>query len=314
MSSENQALSGFVSIGQDVYLSRPVTSIPNEARDPTVIIIFGWMGAQPSHLKKYTAVYEELYPSSTQVLVRCHWSTFWTTQVALRNRVMPVLELLEDRGCIPVRVKLDDFSSVLVHVFSFGGLYQLHALHQLIALRHSVLPMMPSASSYATPRAALILDSSPTYGGLASAIRSFTAAIKNPVVWCIIVAFLCLDHWIRQLLIFLRILPKGDWIYRICMAFNTPSVRASTPQGRSATFIPWMTQDAPRLYLYSRKDELVAFRDVERHAAEAKAAAGLRDVRLETFEDTPHVAHATKYPDRYWGAVKDLWRSVTGEI
>lgn len=61
-----------------------------------------------------------------------------------------------------------------------------------------------------------------------------------------------------------------------------------------------------RLYLYSEEDQLVYYKDLEQHAADAKKAG--YSVWLEKFDGTPHVAHARKYPERYWKMVRDFWQ------
>lgn len=57
--------------------------------------------------------------------------------------------------------------------------------------------------------------------------------------------------------------------------------------------------------MYSSTDALIPAKDVETHAAEAKAA-GL-DVTLENFGKSAHVSHARTDPGRYWESVKALW-------
>ena len=73
---------------------------------------------------------------------------------------------------------------------------------------------------------------------------------------------------------------------------------------------PTSLPPVPRLYLYSPIDELIPPEDVERHAAQAKVQAGVTDIRMEKFENSPHVAHARTDPERYWSAVKRVWEEA----
>lgn len=61
-----------------------------------------------------------------------------------------------------------------------------------------------------------------------------------------------------------------------------------------------------RVYVYSRADRLVDWRDVEEHAARAREG-GFEEVRLEEFEGTAHVAHVRGDEGRYWGVVREAW-------
>ena len=65
-------------------------------------------------------------------------------------------------------------------------------------------------------------------------------------------------------------------------------------------------REARRAYLYSRRDRLVGWRDVEAHAEDARAR-GFAVVRMENFGESPHVAHARTDGERYWKAVRETW-------
>lgn len=69
-----------------------------------------------------------------------------------------------------------------------------------------------------------------------------------------------------------------------------------------------VTLTAARLYIYSEKDEVVGWRDVERHGETAKDAGVVVDALRET--DTPHMQHITKDAARYWVKVESFWERV----
>lgn len=61
-----------------------------------------------------------------------------------------------------------------------------------------------------------------------------------------------------------------------------------------------------RLYVYSKGDELVDWRDVEDHAVEAKGRGW--SVEKERFGmESGHVGHMIVDRQRYWGAVRRAW-------
>jgi hypothetical protein len=59
--------------------------ISTESDLDSVILIFGWMGAELSHLHKYTATYSVLYPTTTIILVRSPLSSFWSSSSGLAS-------------------------------------------------------------------------------------------------------------------------------------------------------------------------------------------------------------------------------------
>lgn len=79
----------------------------------------------------------------------------------------------------------------------------------------------------------------------------------------------------------------------------------STGGDGTNAILPWVNKETPRMYVYSKKDALISAPQIKTHVEEAKRR-GL-NVKVEVYEDTNHVEHGRKYPERYFGAVKDLW-------
>lgn len=65
---------------------------------------------------------------------------------------------------------------------------------------------------------------------------------------------------------------------------------------------------AKRLYVFSEKDALVGWRDVEEHAEEFREAGG--EVMVLKEAGTPHVQHMILDAERYWENVQELWKST----
>jgi len=87
-----------------------------------------------------------------------------------------------------------------------------------------------------------------------------------------------------------RILRKPPILNRLYTYLNLPS-----------TLPP-----VPRLYLYSKIDELIPYKDVEAHGREARERGV--EVRMERFEKSTHVGHARVEGERYWKAIGEVWR------
>ncbi|KAF9007772.1 hypothetical protein BDZ89DRAFT_911066, partial [Hymenopellis radicata] len=210
-----------------------------------IILVFGWMGAKLRHLHKYTKVYEELYPGATQVLVTSPPSFFYCTEGSKRRAVAPVVEILEALGAIPgmpsailEKKKAPTSPRILIHSFSNGGAYCMMTLGKLLAARP-----MPSFESSPRGTCALILDSAPGGGGLGSAIDAFTGHIRNPV------GKFGAKVFISTLYLFGYMVGP--------MLGRKTSLQRIRESLYAAHLLPWMDKRTPRLYLYSKKDEMV---------------------------------------------------------
>ncbi|KAF8903733.1 hypothetical protein CPB84DRAFT_726369 [Gymnopilus junonius] len=325
---------GLVRLGRDVYLRKPqaaqaiktatgnltlngsVTSSsssflstlpphPSAVAQPSIVLIFGWMGAKLPHVLKYSNTYSEIYPESTQVIVRSEPSYFWSSKKARITSIEPVVETLEALGCLPpaqsssaskVLRRADVqplFSnpapSILVHTFSNGGAWQLATLSELLSSR--TYPHTTKLSP-----GALILDSCPGDGGVEGTINAFSGLIHNPILRHLVT-------FIIRLLYFYGYLRRKILPSRSGTVFDRMKTRVNTPQ-----LLPWFTKDTPRLYFYSTKDDIIPIHEVETHVEKARER-GL-NVRVERFEDSKHVAHARADPERYWSAVRKLWEDA----
>lgn len=139
------------------------------------------------------------------------------------------------------------------------------------------------------PRHATIFDSSPGLfrisGGVAfvsAGLSKFQRLIAAPVLYALAVL------WVISMAvgIFPDSLTEWYWAHNHSEG-NTAEVR--------------------RAYIYTPSDPLIDFRDVERHAAEAKTEGF--SVALEKFVGSAHVAHVRKDEGRYWEIVR---RTVEG--
>ncbi|KAI9566864.1 hypothetical protein HD554DRAFT_2272954 [Boletus coccyginus] len=305
-----QAPAGFVTIAPGIYISlAPVHAAALQPNDsaPNVILIFGWMGALTRHLQNYPKKYAELYPHATQIIVKCAPSFFWTSERAQQNRLLSVVEALEGLGCLPstqepTRVR----ARVLVHSFSngtddksrhslntrlhvkLGGAAQVTSLGRLLSSKYPSIPPSEHLVS------ALILDSSPSIGNFRTIGMAFSIAIRNPIVRYIALVLIYIVHAFR---LSLQTVFGIDTIGTRCLkALLNPRL------------LPWMKLQTPRLYVFSKKDELVPWKAVQQHAKAAKTSG--QNVRCEVYEESAHVAHMRADPKRYWASIQDLWETA----
>ncbi|KAJ7116583.1 hypothetical protein C8R44DRAFT_854944 [Mycena epipterygia] len=291
----------FVPLGRHAYIRRSTSTASASSTAPTyalsqpkqVILLFGWMSAKLAHLHKYTEMYREIYPHATLVLVRSHISFLYMSTSAVASifilpatvpylpqgtRFAPVIEALEALGC------LNNCQRILTHTFSNGGTIHLVAFARMLSSKtiDSQNPRSPSA---------LIVDSSPGGDSLEKSVLALTSPVRNPLLK--LLASFCVV-----------ILRRPSPVQTIMATLRNPRI------------LPWIDERSPRMYIYSKTDEMVPWADIEGHAVHA-ASEGL-DVRRLCFDKSPHVAHARVYPQEYWTAVAkrrvESTRSVDGRI
>jgi hypothetical protein len=228
-------------------------------------------------------------------LVQSQRSFFWTSKKSREAVLTPVVEALEALHCVTSTVSdrrvfwNPPHPRILTHAFSNGGSYLLVTLSQMLEERakplRSTSPLMTSA---------LILDSCPGSGGLSTTILAFTGLIKNRILRYTAALFVVIIYCLAYI---------SSAIFK-----NKSSLDYLKQSLQSPHLLPWMDRDSPRLYVFSRNDKLVPWKQVLDHADEAKAS-GL-NVQIKLFDKTPHVAHARVDPENYWAAVEKLWNKA----
>lgn len=287
----------FVTIGKGIYLFKPGNPGAVDSAHPTVILIFGWMGAKLHHLQKYTSVYRKQYSNTTIILVQSEPSFFWSIEFMQHKVLGPVVEILEAVGCIPpsqrcFRRKDLQHSTplaqhrVLVHVFSNGGCFQLITLAKLLSKRQ-----IEGAST----TCGIIFDSCPGSGSFRGSQRAFSSVITNPIarflVKIMVALLFCIQFFMKH------VFRKQPYFQAMKSSLNDPNV------------LPWTSKRTPRLYIYSEGDELVEADVVEEHVKDAREI-GLT-VSVEKFgKESKHVSHVRADPQRYWTSVGQLWKEA----
>ncbi|KAJ3809428.1 hypothetical protein F5876DRAFT_43846, partial [Lentinula aff. lateritia] len=265
----------------------------------SIILVFGWMGAKLPHILKYTKVYEDMYPNATQIIVQSEPHFFWSSKRTRMNNLVPAAEVLEAHGCNGTRQESPrDGNSprILVHSFFKWQVAVMYTLGNLLRTRSG----SSSGSRESSPHvSAVVIDSCPGNASFRGAIQAFTAALPK-------------NFFLRVPVIFFVTLLYGFGIIRHRIFGVRPIFERLKEgllrKGSEGGILPWMNEQTPRMYVCSKKDDLIPIDQIEEHVKEARRR-GL-NAKIEMYEDTPHVAHARSYPERYWGAVKDLWVSA----
>ncbi|KAI0644593.1 hypothetical protein C8Q79DRAFT_782661 [Trametes meyenii] len=257
----------------------------NQGEHPSLIIIFGWLGAKPSHLRKYSEAYRRLCPSSSQLIINSDPLRFWKP-LAVRERALE--KAVQDIESHFSDVQRGTPPRIMMHIMSNGGACSLVDLASRLRKKGVQAP--------AGTKCAVIFDSSPAPVTFAIMNRAFTAGIRGR-----------LRRYFAMLLV--------STIYVITLVVRAALRLPAKPMERElallndSSLLPWTSARTPRMYLYSSGDRIVPAPGVEEHAARARMAGF--PVRMVHFGQSGHVAHARDDPEKYWGAVRSFWEEAS---
>lgn len=278
------AFSDYEVVNSQIYV-RPSTS-PAPPSSPTIIILYCWGDSNPKHVAKYTDGYRKLYPSARLVVVFGPILRAITQTLPQRERTMaPVVDAVFGGS--------DDTAAhakerILVTCMSNTGGINVAATLHAYKVRFGV-PMRYTL---------LTCDSAPGntefFRNIAPWSRAMALGTANFFPWPFIVtqAFAAL---------FLAGVHGAAWI-----TGNQSAAEFSTG---AVNDVELSVKSAGKLYLYSKKDDIIKWTDIEEHAADAREKG--YDVVCEMFEDTPHVGHMKVHPEQYWDAIRGRWDSLS---
>lgn len=110
------------------------------------------------------------------------------------------------------------------------------------------------------------------------------------------------------------IITQGLWYIFLWANWAWERLRGSEPSGvwanRVMTDKSITSTDSHRLYMYSKEDEIIGWKDLEENVAGVKALGW--PVDLEMFEGSPHVGHMRLHPEQYWNKISNAWKEAVG--
>uniref|UniRef100_A0A8C4WWA2 Transmembrane protein 53 n=1 Tax=Eptatretus burgeri TaxID=7764 RepID=A0A8C4WWA2_EPTBU len=229
-----------------------------------IVFLLGWAGCHDRHLAKYTGIYHQQGCITIRYTARPQdiflWGILGTSQ--LSNTAHKLLDLLFDIG-------VNDHP-ILFHSFSNGGalLYRYFAE----AVNNT------DCAHFAAERViGAVFDSGPGERHIAGSLRALNTTLQSSVVSPLRYVLLFLFFFFTVAMKFL-ILPLG-----FCDSLYSKLLHQHCR---------W-----PELYLYSRADTIVQYKDVE-HIMAARNQFGVITQAVD-FGTSEHVQHYRRFPQRY---------------
>lgn len=242
---------------------------------PRLIIISGWTDAKDVHIAKYVTKYQALYPAAQILLLSS------TMGCILRpSQIGPAMK----KAASVVRAAFQTLASssspphLLIHISSNGGSSSVANLYEQYSATAG------PDDDKRLPSHVTIFDSSPGLFSISRAVAFVSVGLSS----------------FQQLL-------AAPFLYALAAVWNAAMALGLLPNSlddwyRSHNHDAANTNEVRRVYIYSPTDALTEYKDVEAHAAEAKAQGF--SVTLEGYEGSTHVAHLRKDESRYWAIVK----------
>lgn len=269
-------LSHSIHLQEDRSSSPSIQPIHDQVPPPDFVFLFSWVEARPQHILKYVKGYSELFPKAkVMILTTSLRDMIVQSFVAGQSHLAAALQIVESKPN----------AKVLVHAFSNGGAYRVTQFH---------LEYAKYFSKRFNPRT-IILDSTPGKGTFRRTVAAIMFSLPKQRfarVLSLLAAYVALALlWTAQ-----AVFRRDNIVTKIRERLNDPQLMSST---------------CPRIYLYSKADEMVWWEDVEEHAAKARQRGW--QVNCVRFTSSSHVNHPKEDATRYWNAVKAAWDASNQE-
>ena len=320
----------------------------SKTRDPSMIIYCAWAGALPRHVTKYTNEYKRRFPTSVILVILSPAWTLIIPRARHARLLMPAAALIKsaikEQGSVADKCsafmvtqdKTEDMCSDVTAgsnkhsitdrpIIKGGNNMLLHIVSNGGAMASVALAMSLGRTF---PVSAVILDCAPGTAAVLSSTNGIFATL--PASWLKIFKGSLIRRMLGRL-VWSTLFCCFAVLYTLRSLFRRGDVSFMTRERlNDGSVVP---KDARRCYLYSIGDDLVAWKDVEKHAddAERRGCGGSgragergdddgdadpddtnfgRGTGIERVKFGPgakHVALSLFDGERYWKAVERTW-------
>jgi hypothetical protein len=175
---------------------------------------------------------------------------------------------------------------ILLHAFSDGG------SNKAVCLAEAYL----ASTGRRLPVAASVLDSTPGTARYSPNVAAFGRSLPGNRILraagILVGGFLIAVHFV---------------LFNVFVGYER-NVFAKTRRGLNDETLWEDLGGAPRTYIFSQADDLISWKDVEDHAADAAEKLGTTSL-LVRFKESGHCCHAKEDEGYYWTVIKRTWES-----
>lgn len=295
----NMSLVEFKDLGDSILLYEPRHKLDAGNHDPRehvkarpgppgLIILCTWLGGATSkRIERYTQRYHSTWPTSSILLIRTNLNDFLARSgKCLRRRLRPAYREIR-------RIALDPCSNseertadggILLHIMSQGGTNM--ATHLITSLNRT---LGFTGRDVPLPLRQIVLDSCPGDPDIKS---TYAAGVHS----------LPRGHPLQPLGCAVMYVIAASIAGLEAAGLRGPMARTMRKQLNDPDIFP---PGAARLYLTSRADQIVDYRQVEAHAEQA-ASQGLK-TDVVVFDRAGHCCLMLEDDIAYWNAIVSCW-------
>ncbi|XP_058251819.1 transmembrane protein 53 [Hemibagrus wyckioides] len=239
-----------------------------------VVILLGWAGCRDKHLSKYSSIYNE--QGCVTVRYTAPLKTVFISESfgykELRSTAHKLLEILYDYEV--------ENNPIFFHVFSNGGFMLYRYMVELLQSHKQFSSLYVVGS---------VMDSSPGSQNVIGALRALKTTLGtkvNVLLRCLLLALFAVAVFLLRVV-----------LYPVTKHFHKNHYDAMMERPA-----PW-----PQMYLYSRADRVIRYRDVEKMVKSLQE----KGVFVESFDFiTPaHVSLFRDCPDDYSNRCRTFLKS-----
>ena len=274
-------------------------SLPNGDEPPkAIVVIIGWWGSQPKHLKKYASnIYTKDWNCATLAGTAPPRDILFKNDTALQIFAQDCLQALSD-FLQDSEINTNPRIPVFIHLFSNGGGFVWEHMEQLLhnsasdrlfesfsSFDSEDTPLHCNTNFYAIRRnlAGIIYDSCPCYPSWRSGKNALSASLTASGSPIIVVWFLTAIMYVGYLLEHLWNCIRGKKQHRLKEWFQ--HLQDSDLCHQEA----YVYSTADNVCEPTHLQDFISSRKQRHHAI----------VEVLEFDDSPHVQHYLKHPDEY---------------
>ncbi|EME47824.1 hypothetical protein DOTSEDRAFT_124317 [Dothistroma septosporum NZE10] len=266
-------IEGFLDVAPAISLYRPGNGHAGTEKSPSLIVLCTFMGAQLKHIAKYTQGYQKLFSHSAILLVQSSIKDTFASDAKQADRLNVAAAVI-----VGYKKSSGNNRPILLHAMSNGG-----------GITSTRLATILKQQDHGKVFDRQVLDCQPSRPHRRLGIRAMVMQLpSNPVIhfigtWILTVWTYC--GWFLHV----TLLGQEDIISRLRRLENDPTL---------------FDLSIDRLYMYTKQDTLVPYKEVHEHAEEARRSGYL--VKEDVFQEAPHCALVREDAARYWKQIEEL--------